>query len=249
MKAIIFAAGLGTRIQEVSKGKPKALVKLGTKTLLLRAVEFLAKSGVEAVVVNIHHQAELMKTYITQTHFPIPVSISDESKKLLDTGGALLKARSFFAGEQHFLAFNVDVISNIDIQKMLEYHIQTEALATLAVRNRSTSRYLLFDAKNRMLGWENLKTNERILHSDVGYHQLAFSGIQMLSTKIFDALTKTLEKTSEEKFSITKSYINLSKENLIQAYLHNQDYWFDVGKPESYMEASDFLKKHALLDY
>ncbi len=239
MKAIIFAAGLGTRIQVISEGKPKALVKINDKTLLQIAIEFLSDNGIEEVIVNIHHQADLMRTYISSQTFPIPVSISDESDLLLDTGGGLLKARQFFKDKKDFIVYNVDVISNIDLQKMYKAHKESKALATLAVRKRGTSRYLLFNDKNKMIGWENINTKEQILHTKEVYQQLAFSGIHILSTKIFDLL----EQENKKVFSITKSYINLSKDYVVKAYIHDKDYWFDVGKPESYKEALDFLNQ------
>ena len=239
MKAILFAAGLGTRIQKISEGKPKALVVLNGKTLLELAINLLSENGIEEVIVNIHHQSEMMKKFILETVFPIKVSISDETDLLLDTGGGLLKAKYFFSDEDNFLVYNVDVITNIDLQKMLEYHKNTNAIATLAVRNRETSRYLLFNKENKMIGWENINTKEQILHSQEDFYQLAFSGIHILSTQIFDLL----EKENNKVFSITKSYIRLSKDFRINGYVHNQDYWFDVGKPESYKEASDFLEK------
>jgi len=238
MKAIIFAAGLGTRIQEITKGKPKALLTINGEILLEKAIGFLSDNGVNEVIINIHHRIDLMKDFISSTNFPIPVSISDESDLLLDTGGGLLKARSFFNEDKDFVVFNVDVISNIDLQEMYKMHRQSNALATLAVRNRKTSRYLLFNNNNKMIGWENKNSKEQILHSDEKYQSLAFSGIHILSPQIFDLL----EQEKSSVFSITKSYINLSKEHKIQAYIHDQDYWFDVGKPESYKEASEFLK-------
>ena len=238
MKAIIFAAGLGTRIQEISKGKPKALVEFDGKTLLERAVEFLANNGVEEVIINIHHRAEMMKVFINSHSFPIPISISDESDALLDTGGALLKAKDFFKDESDFVVFNVDVITNIDLNKMFDSHSKSDAIATLAVRDRKTSRYLLFDKDNRMIGWENILTKEQIIHRKSDYSQLAFSGIHILSKQIFPLL----EMEQSPKFSITKSYISLSENYLIQAFNHSNDYWFDVGKPESYNEALEFLK-------
>ena len=239
MKAIIFAAGLGTRIQKISKGKPKALVNFNGNTLLELAVEYLAKNGVEAVLVNIHHQSDMMKAFINSHSFPIPITISDESKELLDTGGGLLKAKDFFKNCKEFVVFNVDVITDLKLSEMLEIHKKSEALATLAVRQRATSRYLLFDNTNRMIGWENTGTKEQIIHKNIDYKQFAFSGIHILSTDIFPLL----EEEKEQKFSITKSYISLSKQNIIQAYNHTNDYWFDVGKPESYNEALEFIQK------
>ena len=239
MKAIIFAAGLGTRIQEISKGKPKALLTVNGEILLEKAINFLSENGVTELIVNIHHQSNLMKDFILNSNFPIPVSISDESDLLLDTGGGLLKARSFFNDGKDFIVFNVDIISNIDLQEMFKIHQKSNALATLAVRKRQTSRYLLFNDNLKMIGWENINTKEQILHHrEENYQQFAFSGIHILSPQIFDLL----EEEKKKAFSITKSYIDLSKNHKIQAYIHNQDYWFDVGKPESYKEACEFLK-------
>lgn len=239
MKAIIFAAGLGTRIQEISKGKPKALVEFNGKTLLELAVEYLAKNGVEAVLINIHHRAEMMKDFINSTSFPIPITISDETDELLDTGGGLLKAKDFFKNEKDFVVFNVDVLTDLNLSEMQAVHNKSGAIATLAVRKRATSRYLLFDNSNRMVGWENIGTKEQILHKQVDYQQFAFSGIHILSTDIFCLL----EEEKEIKFSITKSYIKFSKENTIQGYNHSNNYWFDVGKPESYNEALAYIQK------
>ena len=151
----------------------------------------------------------------------------------------MLKARAFFGETDNFVVYNVDVLTNLDLSEMLKAHKNQTAIATLAVRKRETSRYLLFDNQQRMIGWENVNTKEQILHASKDYQQLAFSGVHILSPRIFDLL----ERTKEEAFSITKSYIELSKEHLIQGYIHDQDYWFDVGKPESYFQASDFLKK------
>lgn len=239
MKALLFAAGLGTRIQKISKGKPKALVELNGKTLLERAVDYLSNNGISELIVNIHHQADMMEEFISSQDFPIPVHISDERAQLLDTGGGLLKARHFFEGEENFLVYNVDVLSDINIEELIIQHKENKALATLAVRNRSTSRYLLFNLNNKMIGWENINTKERILHKDDVYKQLAFSGVHILSTKIF----KLLDQRPNKAFSITKSYIELSEKNKILAFLHDDGYWFDVGKPDSYKAASEFLMK------
>jgi len=239
MKALLFAAGLGTRIQEISKGKPKALVVLNNKELIVHAIEYLHKNKIEEVIVNIHHQSKMMIDFISNYKFPIPVTISDESDLLLDTGGGLLNVKDFFKSEDTFVIYNVDVLTNLDLSKMFEFHKATNALASLAVRDRNTSRYLLFNKNNKMIGWENVGSGEKILHSSEASERLAFSGIHILSTKIFSLL-----EDSERIFSITKSYIKLSKEYLIQGYVHDNDYWFDVGKPESYYQAEKFLLKY-----
>lgn len=238
MKAIVFAAGLGTRIQEISKGKPKALVEINNSTLLELAIRYLSDNGITEVIVNIHHRADLMKSFIKETVFPIPVSISDESDQLLDTGGGLLKAKSFLENED-FLVYNVDILTDLDLEEMITFHKANNAIATLAVRKRDTMRYLLFNKDLEMKGWENLKTKEQILHSEAPLFQYAFSGIHILSPQIFELL----EKEEKVIFSITESYINLSKDYTIKAFPHDKNYWFDVGKLESYQEASVFLKE------
>lgn len=237
MKAIIFAAGLGTRIQEISKGRPKALIEINNKPLLQLAIEYLAKNGIDAIIVNVHHQSQLIIDFINHSNFSIPISISDETDLLLDTGGGLLKAKSFF-DEEDFIAYNVDVLTNLNLEQIIAEHKRSAAIATLAIRNRATSRHLLFDKDFRMIGWENSSTKEKIVHRSEAGFPFAFSGIQVLSPKIF----KLINRNVLEPFSITKSYIELSKDYLIKGFLHDDNYWFDVGKPDTYQKACEFLK-------
>jgi len=240
MRAIVFAAGLGTRIQSITKGLPKALLCFEEKTLLERAIDYLQHNGVREIIVNVHHQSELIKSFIAEKEWDIPIKISDETNKLLDTGGALLKAHDFLAKEENFIAYNVDVITNLNLQKMLKYHQKEKAMVTLAVRNRNTSRYFLWDNNNNMLGWENVQTKELILHKNISYKQAAFSGIHIISSQIFDYIDK------KEAFPITPLYIDLAKKNKIKAYFHNNTFWFDVGKPETLKEAQLFFKKNKI---
>ncbi len=238
MKAIIFAAGLGTRIQSVTKGKPKALLEIQGKPLLEHAIEYLLKYGVDSIIVNVHHQADMILEYIQNSRYASIISISDERQQLLDTGGGLLKAKSFFEGEEVFIAINVDVMTDLDLNQMLHFHKQSGAIASLAVRNRNTSRYLIFDEENTMIGWKNIKTKEEIIHkTNVLQNDFAFSGVQVLSSSIWTYL----EQIPEKKFSITPVYIQLSKDKVIKAFHHNKGYWFDVGKPETYEKAKVFF--------
>lgn len=242
MKAIIFAAGLGTRIQSVTKGRPKALLQIQGKSLLEHSIEYLLKHEVNSIIVNVHHQAEMVVEHLKQSKYASIISISDEKDALLDTGGGLLKAKPFFDKEDTFIAINVDVITNLDLGKMLDYHHQTKAIATLAVRERETSRYLIFDEDNTMVGWKNINSNEVVLHKVSGIQKsLAFSGVHILSSDIW----KYLEQEKESKFSITPAYIKLSEEETIKAFVHNEDYWFDVGKPETYQLAENFLASNS----
>jgi len=240
MKAIIFAAGLGTRIQTITKGLPKALLVFDGVSLLERAIVYLQKNAVTEIIVNVHHQAELIKSFILERKWDIPIYISDETDKLLDTGGALLKVQDFFSKEKDFVAYNVDIITNLNLLEMIEYHRKEGAIATLAVRNRQTSRYLLWDNDNNMIGWENVQKNERILHKEIPFVQAAFSGVHIVSGQIFNYIHK------KGAFSITPLYIDLAKNQKIKAYFHNDTYWFDVGKPETYKLAQDYFRNNQL---
>ncbi len=241
MKAIIFSAGLGTRIQSISKGKPKALVSIHQKPLIEYAIEYLLKFGIESMIVNVHHQADMLEAYIRGSKYASLVSISDERDLLLDTGGGLLKAQSFFDGEDNFVALNVDVLTDLDLKEMMAFHLKHSPIATLAVRQRATSRYLLFDRQHRMVGWENRNTQERILHTDSeNLTPLAFSGVHILSSKIW----KYLEQEKNKKFSITPAYIRIAQDEKIMGFEHQEGFWFDVGKSHTYQSACEYISRN-----
>jgi NDP-sugar pyrophosphorylase family protein len=239
MKAMLFAAGLGTRLQELTKECPKALVNVQGKTLLQHSVEHLKKNGCTYIVINVHHFAEkILKELKKEAYLGLDIKISDEREYLLETGGGLLKAAKYLDGESPFLAYNVDVLSNINLQALYKQHCASNALATLAVRDRISSRYLLFDQDNTLCGWTNtqtgaLKTSKKALKT----YQRAFSGIQVINPAIFDLIEQ------QGRFSITTSYLELATNHCIEAYEHDKDYWFDVGKPERLEAAENFLHK------
>ncbi len=203
---MIFAAGLGTRLLNETTDKPKALVDIGGKTLLQLAIKKLVGSGITEVVVNVHHFADQVKNYISENDFGIPVSISDESDKLLDTGGGLKKAKSFLSGSSPILIYNVDILSNLDLSAVINEHQNTGAIATVVVRKRETQRYLKFNAEKRLVGWINKKTGETKIalpeYFD-GAVEMAFSGIHIVSPEIFNFMPK------EDKFSIIDLYLKL----------------------------------------
>jgi NDP-sugar pyrophosphorylase family protein len=240
MKAMIFAAGLGSRLKPLTDNIPKALAVVAGKTLLERAVLHLASQGVTYIVINIHHHAEQIIQFI-QSHrnFGLDIYFSDESDELLDTGGGLLKAEKHFIGTEPFVIMNADVISNINLNKMLDFHRQNDALITLAMRNRAeSSRQLLFDIDGLLCGKVDRSKGIKILYSsDENIKELAFSGIHIVSPKWFE-----LNKFSG-KFSIIESYLELCQNNKIISYAHNEDYWFDVGSIEKLTEAENFFKK------
>jgi len=238
MKAMIYAAGLGTRLRPLTDNKPKALVEINGVTLLEHTINKLKAAGFDEIIVNVHHFAELVKNFLTQkNNFGIRIEISDESEQLLDTGGGLKKASWFFDDGKAFLVHNVDVVSDIDLKKFHESFSQTGALASLAVRNRATSRYFLFDDDLNLCGWKNTETGEiKTVKGEAGnLSPLAFSGIQMISPGIFSLINES------GKFSITGLYLRLAEENTIKAYRHDDGFWIDVGKPESLTEAAKMI--------
>ncbi len=228
MKAMIFAAGLGTRLKDETSLKPKALVEVGGKPLLFHAIEKLKKSGITEIVINVHHFADQVIQSVNSTDFGVKIHISDERDLLLDTGGGLKKAACFLAGNEPVLIYNVDILSNIDLNLVKKQHLETGALATLTVRKRETQRYLKFNDK-QLAGWINKKTGEtKISLPEVfeNSEEMAFSGIHIVQPEIFKIMPEN------ERFSIIDLYLELAKTRKIMAFYDDSDLWIDVGKPE-----------------
>jgi N-acetyl-alpha-D-muramate 1-phosphate uridylyltransferase len=239
MKAMLFAAGLGTRLQPLTNDRPKALVEINGKTLLQHAIEHLKKHGIRDIIVNIHHFGDkVLQILKAHQNFGCNITISDERATILETGGGLLKVAPLLKNQTEIVLYNVDVLSNIDLKKMLSTHKAKGNHATLAVRNRSSSRYLQFDSNGYLCGWINTQTGkERTVRNSLKKEALAFSGIHIISTELINAIEE------RGKFSITQSYLNLADRFDIAAYPHDEDYWFDVGKPEKLKRAKEFLSK------
>lgn len=237
MKAMIFAAGLGTRLQPLTNSIPKALVPFNNKPLLQHLIEKLVVEGFDKIIINTHHFSEQLIDFINiKKSFGIHISISDETGTLLDTGGGLIKASWFFDDGKPFLVHNVDVVSNIDFSSLLKFHIENIAIATLAVRDRKTSRYLHFDDNNVLSGWENIKTGERLGHFNQEItRRFAFSGIHVIDPKIFKLINE------EGKFSIINVYLNLATENKIVGFDHSEDLWMDVGNLTNLKKAEELF--------
>ena len=234
MKAMIFAAGLGTRLNKETSDKPKALVELGGKTLLQHAIIKLKKEGISEIVVNVHHFAELVKSYIKKNDFGIQIQISDESDKLLDTGGGLKKASSFLKSDEPVLLYNVDIISSLNLNLLLEDHLKSGAMATLTVRKRDTHRYLKFSPDRQLAGWINKNNGDIKISRPVEFEkatEMAFSGIHIVQPEIFNLMPE------KDKFSIIDLYLELSKTQKINGYFDNSELWMDVGKPEELEKA------------
>ena len=226
--AMVFAAGLGTRLYPLTKDRPKALVEIHGKTLLEQVIHRIIDSGIRHIVVNVHHFSDLMKEFLAFHPFDADIRISDETDFLLDTGGGLKFAKPLFDNAGHILLHNVDILSDINLNKLIERHLTTDAMATLAVRERVTSRYLIFERTTmRLCGWENVKTGEkRIVTPYTDGIALGFSGIHVVRRDILDHIP------SGEKLSMTPLYLDLAAQHPIYGYLHQEDQWMDVGKYE-----------------
>jgi len=243
MKAMILAAGLGTRLRPLTDDRPKALVPVAGRTLLEIALARLRACGVNEVIVNTHHHAQMMADYLKANgNFGMRIEISQEDE-LLDTGGGLKKAAHFFldsSGNEHepFLLHNVDVVSNIDLGRMVQFHTEQNALATLAVQSRKTSRYLLFDEQGQLSGRRaGLDGAVELARPARDLQALAFTGIHVLSPQIFAKMAE------EGAFSIIAAYLRLAaQEERIVAYRADESYWRDLGRPQSLIEFTQDLQ-------
>lgn len=240
LNAMIFAAGLGTRLQSLTKEKPKALVELNGVPLLERAIKKLIALKVDRIVINVHHYADQIEQFLLENHnFGADIRISDERTELLDTGGGLLKAKDLFLPNAPILIYNVDVFSSLDLNQLLVEHKQSNSLVSIVMRDRETQRYLCFDDKNQLTGWKNIKTGETKIARE-GFETstaYAFSGIHVVDSRVFDLTQR------EGKFSIIDLYLELAKENRIKAFVDDSKVWIDLGKPENLELAKSYLKK------
>ncbi len=228
---MLFAAGLGTRLKPFTDNHPKALALVNGKTLLERNIEYLKSFGMTEFVVNVHHFADQIKDFLeSKNNFDVFIQISDESNEVLETGGGLVKARKLL-GNKPFLVMNVDILTDLNIQNLIDFHFQHQPLVTLAVSDRTSSRKLLFEKDMWLKGWKNLSTREEITESEDELKELAFSGIHIIDPELFDLLPQ------DGKFSIMTSYMELMKSEIIMGYDHSGGILVDVGKPESVPEA------------
>jgi len=238
MKAMIFSAGLGTRFKPWTDSHPKALAVVNGKSLLQRNIEYLQQHGIRDVVVNVHHFADqLIETIIKSKGWGSKITISDERDELLETGGGLLKAKEFFTPGEKFITCNADILTDLDINKLISFHIEKKALISFGVTQRKTSRYLLFDEKDRLCGWRNKNTGEEKLTppSPPGEgpgvrREKAYSCVVVFEYDVFRLME---EKGFLGKFSLIDVYLALATEHLILGFDHTGDRFVDVGKPES----------------
>ena len=238
MRAMLLAAGLGTRLKPFTDHHPKALAFVNGKSLLQRNVEYLRDQGITDIIINVHHFADqVIRLVQLKNNFGMNITISDETDEVLETGGGLLKAGWFFNDGAPFLLMNVDILTDLNIRHMVDSHNEADSLATLAVTNRRTSRYLLFDEHKILCGWRNTITGaERISCEKNEYFPLAFSGIHIISPKIFAKINM------KGKFSMIDLYLALAKNECIRGYDHSGTKFMDVGTPASIMEVEKIFK-------
>ena len=244
MKAMIFAAGLGTRLKPFTDTMPKALVPVNGTPMLEHVITHLIKQGFDDIVVNVYHFGKKIVDFLeTKNNFGINIHISDERDCLLDTGGGILKARQWLDGNEPILIHNADILTDLDLREMRQQHIESGADATILVANRNTARYFLFDNDNNLKGWTNISTGEikpKTLTEISQLTQLAFGGVHIISPSIFNTLE---HYSSEPKFSITPFYIDSCNSLKIKGYQPKDAYqWFDIGKPETLTLAENSFK-------
>jgi len=247
MKAMILAAGFGTRLRPLTENRPKALVEIAGRTMLEITLSRLRAFGIREVIVNLHHFAEMIIEYLkTNGNFGMRIEVSRE-EVLLDTGGGLRKAAWFLLEDssafgEPFILHNVDVLSTIDFRRMVQFHTEHQALATLAVQSREASRYLLFDEQLRLCGRRAGHDDKTELVRPAQQVQaLAFSGIHVISPRL---LTKM---TGEDVFSIIDCYLQIAAhEEAIVAFRADEWYWRDLGRPDNLMQAARDLRQGVL---
>jgi NDP-sugar pyrophosphorylase family protein len=238
MRAMVLAAGLGTRLRPLTDNRPKALVEVGGRTLLEIVLARLISFGIREVIINVHHFADMIVDYLkANKNFGMRIDVSREDDLLLDTGGGLKKAAYFFlensgAAEEPFILHNVDVISTIDLHRMVQFHAENRALATLAVEERPTTRYLLFDEQLQLCGRISGKNRQaELVRSSSHPTALAFSGIHVISPRLFSLMTE------EGVFSVIAPYLRLAAQEKIIAFRSDGYQWRDLGRLDDVMQA------------
>ncbi len=241
MKAMIFAAGLGTRLKPLTDHMPKALVPVAGKPMLEHVIEKLKASGFDEIVINVHHFAQQIIDFLqAKDHFGLKIWISDETDELLDTGGGIKKAAPFFQGDEPFLVHNADILSNVDLKALYDFHRTSGNDSTLLVSPRKTVRYLLFDENTRLCGWVNKDTlqtkPEGTVYQPGIQQEYAFGGIHVLSPTLF----KSMEGWTG-KFSIMDFYLQTCNKARLGGYIKEDLQLIDIGKPDTLQKAEEFL--------
>jgi len=232
MKAMILAAGVGSRLKPLTNETPKALIEVGGYTMLELAISYLKKYGIQEIIINIHHFADQIIEYVHKNdQFGINISFSDERNMLMDTGGAIVHASAFLDGTEPFLMMGVDVLSDLDLTRMMKFHFEQKPLVTLAVKDRNTTRSLLFDEKMKLCGWRDNRTGEIVgkCQTEAKY-VLGFSVIQIIQPEIFQLITE------KGAFSIIDLYLRLMGTHKIIGFRHDENIWLEFGRADRIAE-------------
>lgn len=239
MKAMIFAAGLGTRLRPLTNDRPKALVEVKGTPLLEITIKRLIHFGVREIIINVHHFADKIQQFLKENNdFDIRIVTSHEVEQPLETGGGLKKAAWFFDDGKPFFICNADILSDIDLNKMYAAHSKTDAIATFAIQKRDTSRYMLHDTEGVLCGWMNTKTKTiKMGRFAPEQGMYSFSCFHIVNPEIF----KTMP--DESFFTIIDWYLRICNEHTIMGYRHDDDIWCDIGKPETLLEAEGIVDK------
>lgn len=239
MNALIFSAGLGTRLAPLTDHTPKALVLLNGKPLLSYALAKCAEVGVTHAVVNIHHFGQQIIDYLATQHYDgMEIIISDERDFLLDTGGGLIKALPLFEARQPILLYNVDVFTSANLWEMKRYHYRHDGIATVMINRREGNRFFLFNEELELCGWENISTGEKIIaRNEENLERWGFCGIHIVEYDFVEKLGAL------RKFSITNGYLDLATNETIFGWSNWDGFWFDVGSPQKLSEATLEISK------
>jgi NDP-sugar pyrophosphorylase family protein len=237
MKAMIMAAGKGTRLGRITESVPKVLVDINGKSLLQLAVETCTRYGFDDIIVNVHYMADLVEEEIRRLkRLGFRITVSDERELLLENGGGLYKAKDFF-DTAPFLVYNADIVTDLDLASLYNYHLRNKGLASLAVRNREGSRFLLVNSGGLLKGWCNIATGEKILPEggEEELSRLGFSSMQIIEPEIFKYM-------KEGVYTVVSLYLELLSSHNIYTFRHNEGYWFNVGTPEELEKVRKFLR-------
>lgn len=239
MRAMLFAAGLGTRLKPFTEKHPKALAPVNGKPLLQRNIEYFKKYGVRDFIINTHHFADQIEAFLTLHHnFGVHIALSYEAGEPLETGGGLMNASWFFTDQKlPFIVMNADILTDLNLGDILSFHKRTNPLATLAVTNRKSSRNFLFNDEMILCGWINNTTGETRMArpTEKNLQPYAFTCVHIIEPTLFPLVNQS------GKFSIIDTYLDLARTHEIRGYLHNQDCVIDVGRPESIVEAEKYF--------
>lgn len=230
--AMIFAAGLGSRLKPFTNHHPKALAIVNEKSLLQRNVEYLVSYGIQNIVVNVHHFAEqIIDAVHSSKGWGANITISNESAEVLETGGGLQFASQYLQQAENFVVMNADILTTLQLSDIIQYHLANKPLATLATTQRNSSRQLLFTPQNELCGWQNTVTQEqKMARETTHFHAAAFSGIHVISNALLNYL-------KPGKYSMIDGYLELAKNHSIHSFDHSNTILLDVGKPESLEKA------------